>query len=78
MVCIPTCYTEVSIEVRALNVTMPGAAMGIFALVMHTKKHPPNGGCFNFPRLKYPPYEQDWPGLNFNDFTAFYSTIKFQ
>ena len=23
MVCIPTCYTEVSIEVRALNVTMP-------------------------------------------------------
>ena len=24
MVCIPTCYTEKSIEVRALNVTMPG------------------------------------------------------
>ena len=23
MVCIPTCYTEKSIEVRALNVTMP-------------------------------------------------------
>ena len=23
MVCIPTCYTEESIEVRALNVTMP-------------------------------------------------------